>query len=220
MNETFILVRTDHDPLTAISHEEAQVLLDAAEKKMVEVMDVSGREATRCHVQDCFIKVPSGNVCTVVIYAHGDPTTMTITGQCQHRAMFDSENVYLFNKKGVFAGACFIARKLGRNMLLAGAPFFIGFQKRILLPPGREGEIIDCINAGALSLINEPNNPEAACAAILRTTRELEENLRKEIVRDIRMGIAIIHIRKGLVCMKPDEPDESFAKGKGRRESE
>lgn len=168
------------------------------------IIDLAGEKATRCNVQDFLPTVSAKDCCRVVIYAHGDlETKRAIIGQCQHRPLFDSENSYLLCNKAVFAGACYVGHKLGQDILDGGASCFIGFKGRILLPADREKEIIDCINEGALKFIEAPEKPEEACEAILRAVRRLEEQLETETGGDVRMAMAIQHIRRGLVCKKP-----------------
>lgn len=157
-----IMVRTKNDPLTSVTHDYAEEILESSRRRGHIFIDLSSETATRGNLIRIIrsIGTPKGNFLKIILfYCH----TMGASPVDQNNEEFISdETISCFKGWGVYCIGCNVSSVLARNLLEAGVTFVISFNSTVGFIVGHESEIMRGLNIGILNMLEHGITPTSA----------------------------------------------------------
>jgi hypothetical protein len=167
MSKTIIITRPEHDPGTKYLSKWSQKIIDLAEKKGFNVIDLKEKKASK---KDLTGRLKKLNPSLVILNGHGNSTS--ITGHDNEILIKAKENENLLKNKITYAISCDAAKKLG-VACVDNKTAFIGYKGKFIfmidqsyltkpLSDKRAGKYLNASNQVPLSLIKGKTAEESS----------------------------------------------------------
>lgn len=125
MNRVILITRPNHDLITTYLFEWSQFVIDEANKKHVQVLDLSGRKANKKDLTSYILKNDP-----ILLFFNGHGNENAITGYDNELLVSSDDNKELLAKKIIYARSCDAANNLGELCIKNGTIAFIGYKRK------------------------------------------------------------------------------------------
>ncbi len=180
MNRILLITRPDHETTTRYLSVWSGKIIELADKKNIQVLDLKRKKA---NVKELQSRISKMKPLLVIFNGHGDDDC--VTGYENKILVKVGDNEQLLESKIVYAVSCRSAVELGPKSIKAGALVYIGYT----------GDFIFCHDACKISrplsdkivkLFLEPSNQIAVSLIKGNTSRESSERSKKFFLRNIQ----------------------------------
>jgi len=150
-----LVIRPNDDPATQITSKWAEEVVDYAQGRGLQVVDLHGSLANPVRFRETLEKMKP---CLIVHYGHG--TEDALLGQDQV-PLLTLDNVGLIRGITVYTIGCHIGKRLGKAMVEAGGYVASAYAGQYVFDPFNETPFRESVNAGAKALIEGKTLGEA-----------------------------------------------------------
>ena len=180
MNKILLITRPDHDITTRYLSVWSKKIMELADKKNVQVLDL---KRSRANIKELKSRVAKMRPLFIIFNGHGNDDC--VTGDENKILVKAGNNECLLESKIIYAVSCRSAAELGRKSVEAGALTYIGYT----------GDFIFCHNASKISrpledktvkLFLEPSNQVALSLLKGNTSGESSKRSKKFFLRNIQ----------------------------------
>jgi hypothetical protein len=127
MNKSFLVTRPEHDDTTHYLSHWAQIPIDLAKRKGIQVIDCRREKANADNVSSILSKrEPS------LVFLNGHGGDASVTGHKMEELVIKGKNEQLLNGKIVYALSCNSAKELGPASIKSGTKTYIGYDDEFI----------------------------------------------------------------------------------------
>ena len=183
---SLLITRPHYDKLTHYFFYWAQLLIEEAKRKYLQVFDLSKEKAVKKLVES-YLKKHSPQL--IIFNGHGN--NFCISGQDNEELISADDNEYLLKGKSIYMRACSAGKTLGPKTVEAGATGFIGYKNPFIFWTNEESlhkplddefakPFLECSNQVGISLIKGHSVREAHNNSIKLYLKKITEMLTSE----------------------------------------
>lgn len=152
MSKAILITRPNHDLITTYLFEWSQLVIDEANRKNIQVLDLSGKKANKKDFASYILKNDP-----ILLFFNGHGNENIIAGYDNEPLVSINDGNELLKRKIIYARSCDAANNLGELCIKNGTIAFVGYRKKYSIAYTHSGSSHP-LNDEIAKLFIEPSN--------------------------------------------------------------